>query len=61
MARGTLKIISNRSKCIVAPSEPNSSTTASPGYPTTPEKHDVDLKSHLMKIIQAFKNSLKEI
>jgi hypothetical protein len=35
-----------------------------PGYPNTPEEQDSDLKSHLMKIIEAFKNinnSLKEI
>ena len=39
--------------------------TASPGYPNTHEKQDNDLKSHLMKMIEAFKkninNSLKEI
>ena len=36
-----------------------------PWHPKTPEKHDGDLKSHLMKIIETFKeninNSLKEI
>jgi hypothetical protein len=48
----------------LASSEPNSPTTASPGYPNTPEKQDSDLKSHLMMMIEDFKdinNSLKEI
>ena len=39
--------------------------TASTGYPNTPEEQDYDLKSHLMKMIEAFKedinNSLKEM
>ena len=49
----------------MVPSEPSSPTTASPGNPNTPEKQDSDLKSDLMKVIEAFKedinNSLKEI
>jgi len=49
----------------LAPSEPSSLTTASPGYPNTPEKQDVDLKAYLMKITEVIKedvnNSLKEI
>jgi hypothetical protein len=44
---------------------PSSPTTASPGYPNTPRKQDSDLKSHLKKMIEDFKdninNSLKEI
>jgi gas vesicle protein len=40
-------------------------TTASPGYPNTPEKQDLDLKSYLMMLVEDFKkdidNSLKEI
>ena len=47
------------------PSAPSSPTTASPGYPNTPEKQDLDLKSHLMMLIENFKkninNSLIEI
>jgi hypothetical protein len=49
----------------LASSEPSSPTTASPGYPSTPEKQDSDLKSYLMIMIEDFKktinNSLKEI
>lgn len=49
----------------MTPSEPNSPTTASRGYPKISEEYDADLKCHLMKIIETFKedihNSLKEI
>ena len=45
-------------------SEPSSPTTASPRCPHTPEEQDCDLKPHLMKMIEAFKedvnNSHKE-
>jgi hypothetical protein len=48
----------------MASSEP-SSPTSSPGYPSTPEKQDLDLQSHLMMLKEDFKkdinNSLKEI
>jgi hypothetical protein len=37
----------------------------SPGYPNTPEKQNLDLKSYLMMLVEDFKkginNSLKEI
>jgi hypothetical protein len=36
----------------LASSKPSSPTTASPGYPNTPEKHDTDLESHLMMMIE---------
>ena len=40
-------------------------TTASPGYPNTPEKQDSDLKSYLMMVVKDLKkginNSLNEI
>ena len=46
-------------------SEPSSPTTASPGYPNTLEKQDLDLKLYLMMLLEDFKkdlnNSLKEI
>ena len=63
MARG--KGISKRSQGYLVSSEHSSLTTASPGYPNTPEKQDSDLKSHLMMImIEDFKkeinNSIKE-
>ena len=65
MAKGKQKNLTNRNQDYLAPSEPSSPTTASPGYPNTPEKQDLDLKSHLMMLIEDFKkdinNSLKEI
>ena len=49
----------------MASSEPSSPITATPGYPDTLEKQDLDLKSYLMMPIEDFKkdknNSLKEI
>ena len=57
--------IREKSQWNLAPSEPSSPTTASHGCPNIPEKQDSNLKSHLMKKIEAFKedinNSLKEI
>ena len=45
--------------------EPSSPTTANPVYPNTSEKQELDLKSHLMILIEDFKkdinNFLKEI
>ena len=63
MSRGKGKNISNRNQAYLASSEPSSPTTASPGYPNTPQKQVSDLKSHLMMMIEDFKkdvsNSLK--
>ena len=57
--------LTNRSQDNLASSEPSTPTTASPGYPNTPEKQDLDLKSYLMMVVEDFKkginNSLKEI
>jgi hypothetical protein len=50
---------------LLATSEPNSPTIASPGYIITREKQDMDLKSLLMIMMEYYKkeinNSLKEI
>ena len=65
MARGKGKNISNRNQGYLALSEPSSLTTASSGYPNTPEKQESDLKSHLMMMTEESKkdinNPLKEI
>ena len=49
----------------MASSEPSYPTTACTGYPNTLEKQDLDLKSHLMMLMENFKkdtnNSLKAI
>jgi hypothetical protein len=65
MAKSKGKNISNRNQSYLASSETSSPTTASPGYPNTPEKQDSDSKSHFMMTIEKFKkkmnNSFKEI
>ena len=65
MVRGKHKNRSNRNQGFLTASEPNSPTMANPGYTTTPEKQDKDLKPLLMMTIEDFKkdinNSLKEI
>ena len=58
------KNISNRNQGYLVSSEASSPTTGSPRYPNTPGKQDSDLKSHLMMMIEDFKDinySLKEI
>jgi hypothetical protein len=57
MARGRNKNISNRNQGYLASSGPISPTTASPGYPKTPEKQGSDLKSHLTMMIEYFKKN----
>ena len=65
MAKGKCKHLTNRNQENWASSEPCMPTTAGPGYPNTPEKHDSDLKSYFMMLVEDFKkgvnNSLKEI
>jgi hypothetical protein len=65
MAKGKCKNLINRNQDHSALSELSIPTTASPGYPNTPEKQDLDLKSYLMMLVEDFKkginNSLKEI
>jgi hypothetical protein len=65
MAKGKLKNFTNRNKGYLASSEPSSPIRTNPRYPNTPEKKDLDLKSHLMMLTEDFKkdinNSLKEI
>ena len=60
MARDKHKTISNRSQNTWASSE-RSSPTASPEYINTPENQEADPKSYLMKIIESFKEDIKNI
>jgi hypothetical protein len=63
VARGKNKNISHRNQGYRVSSEPSSPTTASPRYPKTVKKQNSDLKSHLMMMIEDFKDinkSLKE-
>ena len=65
MAKGKLKNLANRKQDHWASSEPSTPTTTRPGYLSTPEKQDADLKSYLMMVVEDLKkginNSLKEI
>ena len=65
MAKGKHKNLTNRNQDHSPSSEHNTATTASPGYPNTPEKHDSDFKTYLIMLVEDFKkdikNSLKEI
>ena len=65
MVKSKHKNLINRNQDYLAPSEIIPPNTASPGYPNTLEKQDLDLKSHLMILIDNFEkdinNSLKEI
>jgi hypothetical protein len=65
MVKVKYKNLTNRNQGYMASSEPSCPTTASPEYPNTLEKQDLDLKSHPMMLIDEFKkdinNSLKEI
>jgi hypothetical protein len=65
MAKGKHNNLTNRNQGYMASSKPSSPTTANPGYPNTLDKQDLDLKSHLMILIDNFEkdinNSLKEI
>jgi hypothetical protein len=55
MMKGKYKNFTNRNQDHSAPSEPSTPTVASPGYPNTPEKQDLDLKSYLMMLVEDFK------
>jgi len=63
--RGNHRNLNNRNQDYLASSKPSSPTTANIGYPNTLEKQDLNLKSHVMIMIEDFKkdinNSLKEI
>ena len=65
MAKGKCRNVTNRNQGNMAASEPNSPLTASPGYPNTPEKQDLVLKSLVMMLLQehmkGINKSLKEI
>ena len=65
MAKGKCKHLTNGNQDHSPSSEPSTPTSASPAYPNTPEKQELDTKSYLMILIEDFSkginNSLKEI
>ena len=52
MAKGKRRNITKRNQGIMAASEPNSPTIASPGYPNTPEKQELDLKALVRMLLE---------
>jgi len=50
---------SNRNEDYMSSSEPNSPTKANTEYPNTPEKQNLDLKSHLIMMLEDFKKDMK--
>jgi chromosome segregation ATPase len=65
MAKGKRKNLSNRNQDHSPSSEPSTPTSASPGYPNTPDKLHPELKAYLMMMVEDikkdFNNSSKEI
>jgi hypothetical protein len=65
MVKSKHKNLTSRNQDYLASSEHSSPSTSSPGYPNPQEKQDLDLKSHLMVLIEDLKkdinNYLKEI
>ena len=65
MAKGKRKNLTNRNLDRSPSSEPSTPTSASPGYPSIPEKRDSESKSYLTMLVEDFKkginDSLKEI
>jgi hypothetical protein len=65
MTKDKCKYLINRNQDHSPSLEPSTPNSASPAYPNTPEKQNMDAKSYLMILLEVFKkdinNSLKEI
>jgi gas vesicle protein len=65
MVKGRHKNLTNKNQDHSPSSEPSTPNSASPGYPNTPEKLDLDLKTYLIMMVEDikkdFNNSLKEL
>jgi len=59
MARGKHRNPSNRNQGYMASLEPISPSKANTDYSNTPEKQDLDLKSHLIMMMEDFKKDIK--
>ena len=60
MAKGKHRNITNRNQGNMAASEPNSPLAACSGYPNTPEKQDLDLKSMVMMLLQEYMKNINK-
>jgi hypothetical protein len=58
VSKGKHKNLTNRNQEHWASLEPSMPTTMSPGYPKTPKKQDVDLKSYLMMVVEDLKKGI---
>jgi hypothetical protein len=58
MAKGKCKNLTSGNQDHSASSDPSTPTTVSPGYPKTPEKQDLDLKSYLKLLVEDFKKDI---
>jgi hypothetical protein len=58
MAKGKHKNLTNRNQDHSPSSEPSTPTSASPGYPNTPEMQDSDLKSYILMLEEDIKKDL---
>jgi chromosome segregation ATPase len=61
MAKGKCKNLTNRNQESSLSSEPSTPTSASPGFPNTPQKQDSDLKSYLMMLVEDFKKGINNL
>ena len=65
MAKGKCRNVTNRNQGNMAAAEHKSPLIASPGYPNTPKKQDLDVKSLVVMLLQEhmkdINKSLKEI
>jgi hypothetical protein len=57
MVKGKHKNVTNRNQGCMSSPDPSSPTTPCSGYPNTPEKQALDLKSYLMLLIEDFKRA----
>jgi hypothetical protein len=58
MAKSKRKNLTKRNQDHSPPSEPSTTTSASPGYPNIPEKQDLDLKSYFMMLVEDFNKGI---
>jgi hypothetical protein len=61
MVKGKRKNLTNKSQDHSPSSELSTPTSASPGYPNTPEKLNLDLKAYLMMMIEDIKKDFNNL
>jgi hypothetical protein len=61
MAKDKCKNLTNRNQDHAPSSELSTPTSASPGYPNTPETLDLDLKAYLMMMVEDIKTLITHL